>query len=207
MNKSTHEAWPSIRTLEERLHCKQERIRESIAKMKGDLFNVRTDCQKHIYVFPSKMKGFEPFSRGFLDKSDLSNGEKGYLAASQQYMFTDIEGQGKISYQVKDLANLINLPEHKIWKYNRELVDKGYLRIVDTMKRDFETSLPLKEMVFDLSALEQSIIWELSASTKHIRKNNVIAGNKDKDVRILAEALHEANARKNKEYVPLTVKL
>jgi DNA-binding transcriptional ArsR family regulator len=124
MNKETKECFPSLETIVEISGVSKPTVRKSIEKLKEKKYiEVRREGRKNIYKFNS-YKNFEPFSYSFLDKKDLSPNEKAYLIVSQQFMFKDIEGEGKISYSDTQLAEKIKLSYNSVTKYKTNLLKK-----------------------------------------------------------------------------------
>ena len=114
-----------------------------------DYFKIEKRGRQNYYIFSDYQK-FEPFSYDFLDKEDLTFTEKAYIIASQQYMFKDEKGIGKISYTNSELSEKINMPESTISKCNRSLTTKEYLSIIRCEKHDPETGLAIQEKIFHL---------------------------------------------------------
>lgn len=189
MNGQTKEAWPSMATLKALTGSGQSRINNSIAKLRGKYFETFIREGRRVYLFSKKYKNFEPFSKEFLDKTDLSPAEKSYIIAAQQFMFKDMKDMGKISFSTKDLSNLINMPEWEIWKCDRSLSAKGYLDVVRTKNKDFNTGLPMSEKLFNMELLGQRIIWLLSKNNERIKKNNQQIIKLQKDLKIMKKLL------------------
>ena len=87
----------------------------------------------------SEAKKHELSYKDFLENKDVSFASKAYILASQQYMFKDIQGVGKIGYSNRQLSNKINMPESTIRKCDKELENKNYLTILKNEIRDLET--------------------------------------------------------------------
>lgn len=189
MNNTTREAWPSMQTLKELTNSGQSKIAASISKLNGRYFDIIYKNGRKKYLFSKRYKNFEPFSNEFLDKQDLTPLEKSYIIAAQQYMFKDLQDLGKVSFSIKDLADLINMPEWAIYKCDRELQKKGYLSIVKTKNRDFNTGLPMSERLFNMELLGQKIIWLLSRNNERIKKNNQQITKLQKDLKIMKKLL------------------
>lgn len=202
MNQQTKEAWPSIATLKSLIGSRSDKIRESISRLKGKYFGVYMKGRKAVYVFSKRYKNFEPFSYEFLDKSDLTPAEKAYIIASQQFMFKDIQDLGKMSFSAKDLSQLINMPEWEIWRHDRSLRDKGYLNVIQTKNRNFETGLPLTEKVFDLKTLGQQIIWQLTRNNERIQHNSEQLRKLQKDLQLLKKLIQKQKKAAPKEETP-----
>lgn len=189
MNSVTREAWPSMQTLKGLTGSGQDKIAASITKLNGKYFDIIYKDGRKKYVFSKRYRNFEPFSKEFLDKQDLTPLEKSYLIAAQQYMFKDMQDFGKISFSAKELAVLINMPEWAIYKCDRELQKKGYLSVVKTKNRDFNTGLPLTEKMFNMEMLGQKIIWMLTRNNERIKKNNDQLLKLQKDLKIMKKLL------------------
>lgn len=185
MNKDTKEAYPSLDLLKSLTGSGKEKINESVARLNGKYLTVFNRGRQKVYKFSPNYKNFEPFSHEFLDKKDLTTPEKSYILATQQFMFKDLEDLGKVSFTTKELADLINLSEHEIWRHDRNLQEKGYLHVVKTQNRDFETGLPRTEKIFNLELLGQKIIWLLARNTERIRQNTLQIRKLEKDLKIM----------------------
>lgn len=172
MNDKSRTAFPSLDTIAKTSGASINTIRSTIKRLeeKG-YFTIEKDGKKNIYVF-SEHKGFEPFSYEFLDKQDISFTAKSYLAASQQYMYTDIEGYGKISKTNKDLSNMINMPESTISKCNRELERKNYITIIKNASVDITTGCKTNTTLIELNKLGQAVIWGLRDHEERISQNS-----------------------------------
>lgn len=199
MNSTTREAWPSMTTLKALTGSGQDRIKASIEKLKGQYFETFIRAGRRVYVFSKRYKNFEPFSKEFLDMKNLTPLEKSYLIAAQQYMFKDINSLGKISFTTKALSYLINMPEWEIWKCDRALANKGYLDIVKTKKRNFETGLQFTERIYNMDKLGQQIIWLLNKNTERIKKNSEQILKLQKDLKTMQKLL----AQKDKQIARL----
>lgn len=171
MNKDTKEAFPSLTTIAQKSGASIPTIRKSIKKLQGTYFEVIKRGRSQSYLFDKKYKKFEPFSYDFLDKDDLTFTEKAYIIASQQYMFKDNEGVGKISLTNSELSEKINMPEATISKCNRSLSSKDYLSIIRCSKQDSESGTLLQEKIFHLDELGQAVIWALQNHETRIQNN------------------------------------
>nr|DAF63693.1 MAG TPA: helix-turn-helix domain protein [Podoviridae sp. ctz6O13] len=196
MNRETREAWPSILTLQKVTGLGRDRLLASIDRLNGKYFKFLYVNGKRRYLFPHKNRRFEPFSLQFLDKQDLSPLEKSYIMAAQQYMFKDHEGLGKMGFKVKDLSNLINMSEWNIYKCDNSLQEKGYLDIVPSQQRDFDTGLPLSIKVFNMELLGQAIIWKLKGSYERIMSDAKHLKQLERNLKLLKkQLLHEKQLR------------
>lgn len=171
MNKDTKEAFPSLQTICAKSGASVNTVRKCITNLeKEGYFTITKVGRKNIYTF-SDYKNFEPFSYDFLDKEDLTFTEKAYIIASQQYMFKDEPGIGKITLSSQDLAKRINMPESTISKCNKSLTAKDYLSIIRCSKRDPETGVAIQEKIFHLDELGQAVVWALHNHEERITNN------------------------------------
>lgn len=170
MNGKTKVAFPSLEKIKEVSGASVNTIRNSISSLeeKG-YFRVVKKGRGQEYHF-NELKAFEPFSYEFLDNPNLTFTEKSYLVASQQYMFTDVQGYGKVSYTNKELSDKINMSEATISRTNQSLIKKNYLTIIKNECRDLETGCKTDTKIFNLNDLGQAIIWALK--THEDRLNN-----------------------------------
>lgn len=161
MNNETKSCFPSLQKIADKVGASIPTIRKSISLLEEkDYIKVTKKGRGQEYHF-NELKKFEPFSPEFLEHNDLSFTTKSYLVASQQYMYKDIEGLGKISYSNADLSKQINMPETTIRRCNQELERKDYLTIIKNECRDLETGCKADTKIFDLNKLGQAIIWVL----------------------------------------------
>lgn len=171
MNGETKEAFPSLETIKMKSGASIPTVRKCIDNLKAAKYiEVKKQGRQNIYKFLQWDK-FEPFSYDFLDKEDLTFTEKAYIAASQQFMFKDIEGIGKISAKTKVLSNTIKMPEKTIYQCDANLKRKGYLTIIENELRDKETGCKTRTKVFNLAKLCQAVIWTLKDHEERIQEN------------------------------------
>lgn len=163
-------AYPSLTQIKKETGASIDTIRKCIESLvKKDYLTTEKDGRRTKYIF-SKIKGFEPFSYDFLDKTDLTFTEKAYLAATQQLMFKDSEGYGKVSYSNEQIANKINMSESTVARCNRSLANKEYLTIIENESRSLETGLPTNTKIFELNKLGQAVIWTLKNHEDRLQK-------------------------------------
>ena len=194
MNKDSKECFPSIETIVERSGVSKPTVRKAIEALKREEYiTVRTEGRRNIYKF-SPYKTFEPFSYDFVKDKTIDANLKAYIIATQQLMFKDVNGYGKISYSDIELANQINLDKRTVAKYNKELEDKGYLTLVPTNKKEFDSGLQITEKIFHLDKLGQSIIWALNKHEEDIDTLKEKSLSTDKDISLL---IREINSIKN----------
>lgn len=192
MNKETKEAFPSLATLSNVSGCSVNVIRSTIENLvKLDYISIRKEGRKNIYLFNS-YKEFEPFSYDFLDKEDLTWQEKAYIIASQQFMFKE-NGEGKISYNNKEMAEKLNISEQSVCRYNNALERKNYLSIIQTnAKKD---GVMINEKFFHLDELGQAVVFILQDHDQKINENTKDIEELKKDMKIL---MRENEELKNK---------
>lgn len=171
MNGETKTAWPSLKVISRASGASIPTIRNSIKTLEEkDYLKVVKEGRSQKYVF-NELKKFEPFSYDFLDNKDLSFTEKAYLVASQQYMYKDVEGIGKMSLTNKELADKINVSESTISRTNKSLVRKNYLTIVKNESRDLASGCRTDTKLFQLNKLGQAVIWLLKDHEDRINEN------------------------------------
>ena len=96
MNNKSKIAFPSLEKIKEVSGASINTIRNSISSLEEkEYIKVFKRGRGQEYHF-NELKAFEPFSYEFLDKPDLTFTEKSYIVASQQFMFKDVEGFGKV---------------------------------------------------------------------------------------------------------------
>lgn len=196
MNKDTKEAFPSLQTICAKSGASINTVRKCINNLEAqDYFKIEKRGRQNYYIFSDYQK-FEPFSYDFLDKEDLTFTEKAYIIASQQYMFKDEKGIGKISYTNSELSEKINMPESTISKCNRSLTTKEYLSIIRCEKHDPETGLAIQEKIFHLDELGQAVIWALQNHEQRITKNEKTLDLALKEIAQLKAELAELKGQK-----------
>lgn len=169
-NINPDKCFPSLATIAKESGACINTVRKSITKLvdKGYLI-VEKFGKSQRYKF-SEYKWFEPFSYEFLDKQDISFTAKSYLCAAQQYMYTDLEGLGKVSFTNAQLSSKINMPESTISKCNRELMRQNYLTVLKSNLIDPTTGCKEEVKVFQLNTLGQAIIWGLCDHEDRIKQ-------------------------------------
>lgn len=196
-NKETKQAFPTLTTISVESGASINTVRSCIKNLEEkEYIKVIKKGKKNIYEF-SPYKNFEPFSYDFLDKEDLSFEEKSYILASQQYMYKDVEGIGKISMSNEELSNKINISENTIIKYNNSLERKGYLTKIDSELRDFETGCKEQIKIFDLKKLMQSIVWVLKNHEERISNNEETIQNQGKTIELLQRKIEKLEKQLN----------
>jgi len=169
VNYKTNETFVGLETIASDCNLTIPTVRKSINILKeNEYITVTKKGRSNLYTF-NKYKNFEPFSYEFLNRGDLESNEKAYIITTQQHMFKDIEGYGKVTYDNETLGEMINLSGKTIQRLDKSLMEKGYLNIVKTSAIDTMTGLKINEKIFHLNELEQAVIWTLQ---KHDEKIN-----------------------------------
>jgi Mn-dependent DtxR family transcriptional regulator len=206
MNKDTQECFPSLDTIVKKCGVSKPTVRKSILLLKQEGYlKVRVDGKRHIYSFNS-YKTFEPFSYEFLDNPDLDANTKAYIIVTQQLMFKDIKGFGKLTYTDSELSELINLDKRTIAKYDKTLQEKGYLSVVKTSAINTNTGSQINEKIFHLDELGQAIIWTLQKHENDINELKEQTSSTSRDVAILLKEIDELKAWKKEMELKDTIK-
>jgi biotin operon repressor len=191
MNAKTKECYPSLDTIAKESGISKPTVRKAIEALKEEGYIiVSSRGRSNQYTF-SPYKTFEPFSIEFLKNKEIDANLKAYILTSQQVMFKDLEGYGKISYSDSELADIINLDRHTIAKYNKTLEDKGFLSIIKTDARNQITGVQINEKIFHLDELGQTIIWALQKHEEDINKLKEISEANTKDMKIILKEFNE----------------
>lgn len=172
MNNKTKIAYPSLKEIQKKCKASIDTIRKCVKHLEEkDFISIEKKGRAQKYHF-NPHKEFEPFSYEFLDKEDLSFTEKSYILASQQFMFKDVEGMGKISFTNKELSTLINMTESTISRTNKSLERKNYLTVVKDKSIDPVSGCNITTKVYNLQELGQAIIWKLKEHEDKINQNS-----------------------------------
>jgi DNA-binding Lrp family transcriptional regulator len=176
MNKDTYEAFPSMETLAKDAGVSKTTVNKAIKNLvaNGDI-SVRKEGRKNVYKFNPSSKNFEMFTYKFMRDVDLTSQQRIYIILTQQYMYKDEEGFGKLTYSNQELSDEIGLSASTIYRRNKELEDKGILQVIDTDKKDPETGVPIQLKLFDLSKIAQDVLFikkKLEEHDKEIKENS-----------------------------------
>ena len=191
MNGKTKECFPSLQTISNRSGFSITTVRNSIDILhKEGWMSVVKVGRAQNYLFKHSDR-FEVFSYNFIMKKDIIPKEKSYLVAMQQYMYKDTPGLGKSSYKSSEISKIINLSETRVNKYEQSLVDKGYLSIVDSGKKDLESGIFIKNKFFKLDELGQGVVFALQDHHKKLEEH-------DGEISHLADKLVEAEKNNEK---------
>lgn len=173
MNKDTKEAFPSQDTIAKLAGVSRPTVKKSVdILVKYGYISIRKEGRKNIYKFNS-YKNFEPFSYDFLDMEDIDSAEKALIVSSQQKMYKDMEGYGKITMSDTDLAEHLNISTKTLTRTQNSLVKKGYLDLIKTNIKDPITGLFINEKLYHLNELEQAIVFTLQNHEIRIEKSEV----------------------------------
>lgn len=182
--------FPSQETIASKLNLTRPTVKKSIDKLiKEEYISTTRQGKLTLYEF-SKYKNFEIFSDEFIDRKDIDSKIKGYLIGSQQLMFKDIEGLGKTTISTKEIADKVNLSEKTIKRYDKELINKGFLTLVKTSNLDPNTGLNQVERIYNLEKLGQAIIWKLKEHDERISENENAIEQLQKDNEILKKQIN-----------------
>lgn len=195
MNKETKSCFPSINTIVEKSGVSKPTVLKSIIKLQNaNYIKIGKMGRSNLYTFNS-YKSFEPFSYDFLDRTDLSTGEKSIIVAEQQLMFKENEGFGKITYTDLELSHKINMSYNSIVKYHKSLEKKGFLTTIKTAAKDSSTGLAINEKIFHLSELDQAIIWTLKKHEDDINDLKEKTETSAKDISLLMKEIKRLKTR------------
>lgn len=191
MNKDTYEAFPSMETLAKDAGVSKTTVNKAIKNLvaNGDI-SVRKEGRKNVYKFNPSSKNFEMFTYKFMRDVDLTSQQRIYIILTQQYMYKDEEGYGKLTYSNQELSEEIGLSVSTIYRRNKELEDKGILQVIDTDKKDPETGVAIQLKLFDLSKIAQDVLFikkKLEEHDKEIKENS-------KTIKLLSKEVEELRA-------------
>jgi predicted transcriptional regulator len=185
VNYQTNETFVGLEKISEDSGYAIPTIRKSIEILKNkNYITVTKKGRSNLYKF-NPYKKFEPFSYDFLDRKDLAANEKAYIIASQQYMFKNIEGMGKITYDNERHGQILNLSGKTVQRLDKSLIDKGYLNIIQTSAVDGSTGLKINEKIFYLNELEQAVIWTLQKHDEKINEHDTRLDTLEKQLKIV----------------------
>ena len=184
MNKDTMKAFPSQKSIAERVGCCEKTVRKCIQNLiDKDYIEIEKEGRKQIYKF-NKLKQFEPFSYEFLEDRNITFTQRALLASSQQYMKDKETGRGIIKYSKMELAELINMPYPTLVKATRELANK---EIINT------TKLPSgqQQMEFALEKYHQGIVKVLLNHEQRIENNEEDISELKAQIKFLTEKVNK----------------
>ena len=180
MNYVTKCSFPSLTTIASKTEMAINTVRSCINILVDNeyMFIVKKQ-NKNVYKFPPYFN-FEPFSYEFLDNPELTFREKEYIIASQQFMFKDVKGEGRIAFTDKELSNKINMSRRSIYNADHSLKEKNLLEIKRAKDIDYYMGPSSRVKIFHLDKIKQNIIWDLrnSDELKENKSDSIIVGNK-----------------------------
>lgn len=190
--------FPSLQKIADKAGTSIPTVRASIQRLKDKKYiEVKPKGRGQEYIF-NEHKKFEPFSPEFLDNKNISFTTKAYIAASQQYMYTEIKGIGKMSYTNRELSNKICMSESTIRRCNNELTNKNLLKTIDNENRDLETGCKTKTKIFNLKDIGQTIIWTLKEHSEQLKLQKLQIEQNSEDINTLKENYNELLERVQK---------
>lgn len=190
MNKDTMKAFPSQKSIAERVGCCEKTVRKCVQNLvEKKYIEVEKEGRKQIYKF-NKLKQFEPFSYEFLEDRNITFTQRALLASSQQYMKDKETGKGIIKYSKMELAELINMPYPTLVKATRELSNKD---IINT------TKLPSgkQQMEFALEKYHQGIVKVLLNHEQRIENNEEDISELKAQIQALTKEVKELKKNQN----------
>lgn len=191
MNKDTMRAFPSQKSIADRVGCCEKTVRKCIQNLVDkDYIKIEKQGRKQIYVF-NELKQFEPFSYEFLEDRSITFTQRALLASSQQYMKEKETGKGIIKYSKMELAELINMPYPTLVKATRELANKD---IINT------TKLPSgkQQMEFALEKYHQGIVKVLLNHEQRIENNEEDIFELKEQIKFLTEKVNKLENQEQK---------
>lgn len=160
----------SQETIASKLKMSRPTVRKSIDNLRmAGYISTSNQGRLTIYEF-APYKSFEPFSPEFIYNDNISNASKAYLIALQQYMYKDLDGYGKTSFNDKQIAERVNLSERAVRKYNKELSDKGFLTTIKGDSLYPGSSITINNKVFHLNELGQAVVFALQKHEEEIKE-------------------------------------
>lgn len=188
-NSKTNECFPSLDTIVKLSGVSKPTVRKSIENLKKFGYITVTIKGRSNYYHFNPYKKFEIFSPEFIE-SDLDPNLKAYIVVTQNLMFKDQEGIGKMSYTDSELSKKINLDKRTIAKYNQILKEKGLLTELPVKNNE---GITINQKFFHLDELGQSIIWTLQKHDNDIKELSQKAESNEKDLKKVLKKLDETN--------------
>lgn len=192
MNKETKTCYPSLATISKESGASVNTVKSSIQNLiNAEYITVSKKGRGNLYTF-LKWDKFEPFSYSFLDNKNLTFKEKAYILSAQQYMFKKEDTQdGIITYDNVELSKRLNISPTTISRLNDSLTVKKFLKINTLSQRNPETGLPIKEKVFHLSKIEQTIVFILKNHEERIKETEDKVKDNSNEISLLKERIAE----------------
>nr|DAW84394.1 MAG TPA: Replication initiator A family protein [Caudoviricetes sp.] len=188
MNKDTYEAFPSMETIAKDAGVSKPTVNKAIKHLvaNGDI-TVRKEGRRNVYKFNPLSKNFEMFTYKFMRDADLTTQQRIYIILTQQHMYKDEEGYGKVTFSDEELAEQIGMSPFTIHRRNKELESKGVLQILNTGKKDEVSGCPIQLKLFDLTKIAQDVLFikkKLEEHDEKIEENS-------KTIKILSNTIEE----------------
>lgn len=158
MNNETKKCHPSIKTLSLDTGLAIETVKKALKLMESQgLITMEKHEKSYEYTFTDEcLQQFEPFTFEFLKQIDLPSKLKGYWLLLQRFTFKDeLSGMAKTSYTNKEIAELLNISENSVKRYNKQLTDRGVLTSTKTTYKDPESGVKIVMKNYDLAPLGQ----------------------------------------------------
>ena len=159
MNNQTREAFPCIATIVKVSGFHRETVMESIQRLHnaGYITIIKEKGKSNCYKF-AEHKKFEILSYDFFDNQLLTPKEKAYYVLLQPFMYLDEQTKtGRLTYSIKDIADITGLSYNTLRKYEKSLINKGALAMVEIQKRNPITNLPEFARFYDLNTFANAI--------------------------------------------------
>lgn len=167
-NKETHEAYPTKETVATICRCDVKTVASSISRLvESEFISVRKVSRANVYTF-KPYDNFECFSHEFI-YMDMKFQVKAYLVAMQQYMIKK-HGVGTSTFSIEEISDKLHTPIRSINRYERELMDDGFMTKLQTRFIDPETGCIKKERIYELLKFFQAIVFKIKEHEKRIQK-------------------------------------
>lgn len=200
MDSVTRSCYPSIHTIKRLAGCGQAKVQQAIERLKQaglltiGMHTTAAGRRCNLYKFPITEfdKNFERFTFEFLDL-DLPTNVKEYYMDIQHYLYDMENGVGKCNFSNAEIARRTGWSIPSVKKNNTILIERGLLT-EETLEEKDQAGLPIVQKQFDLTGLQQAVLW-VKAVTEQVTKNT-------DDIELLKQELEELKqwkAKKEKE--------
>jgi predicted RNase H-like nuclease (RuvC/YqgF family) len=139
---------------------------------------------------------------------------KEYYMDIQQYLYDKESGVDKCSFSNSELSRKLGISIPTVKKYNKYLIEHGYLEEEATTKTD-ESGLTIYQKNFNLTSLNQAALWvqavtqQVTANTQDIeqlKEDNLVLKEENKQMRKEIDQLKkEMSLRRNHVDEPLNI--
>ncbi len=176
--------FPSLQQIAAKAQLSVNSIKKSLAKLKEKNWINSSCAGKGHYTYYTFLKDnpFEPFSYEFLNTTELSPLAKSYLICDQCDMFKNSETEGALSKTALDISEDINMPLRTVYKCEKELKDKGILKIVKAQKAMDLAGCKQEVRIFDFSKYFQAIAYILRHQQDQLNKHDQEIKDVQKDI-------------------------